>query len=178
MIYRSHRSASVVSQNYNTLAKLSYRSFLNFVNEYPEFQRELIRHINSVYEEDTKIQFLKKTVRSVPYLAGADPDFLQKVIFSLKPQHVEEGEMVLAVGQKADAIVFVERGVVEVVTRFEGAELVIDLLKSGSSINAHSYISEETMAVNFRAKRDCHVLKLHRDDMEHMKNYYEFGKNV
>jgi CRP-like cAMP-binding protein len=88
------------------------------------------------------------------------------MIFSLKPTHVEEGDLVLAVGQKADAIIFVERGVIEVVTHFEGEEFIIDLLKSGSSINSHSYISEETMVVNYRAARDCHILKLHREDMD------------
>jgi len=178
LIYKSHRSASVVSQNYNTLAKLSYRKFVNFVSEFPEFEKELIKHISQEYSEDTKNEFLKKTVRSVSYLAGADTYFLQKMIFSLKPTHVEEGDLVLAVGQKADAIIFVERGVIEVVTHFEGEEFIIDLLKSGSSINSHSYISEETMVVNYRDARDCHILKLHREDMDYMKGQYEFGKNI
>lgn len=34
------------------------------------------------------------------------------------------------------------------------------------------------MVVNYRAKRDCHILKLTREDMDYMKNHYEFGKNI
>ena len=58
MIYQSHRSASVVSLNYNTLARLAFRDFRALMGEFPEYETELIKHIMVQYKEDKKIKFL------------------------------------------------------------------------------------------------------------------------
>ena len=42
LIYQSHRSATVESLNYNTLAKLAYSDFRTLMGEFPEYETELI----------------------------------------------------------------------------------------------------------------------------------------
>jgi len=41
MIYKCPRSATVVSRNYNTLARLSYLKYREIVNEYPNYLKLL-----------------------------------------------------------------------------------------------------------------------------------------
>jgi CRP-like cAMP-binding protein len=42
LIYKNrNRTASVVSRNYNTMARISYVQYRELVNEYPEFQKLL-----------------------------------------------------------------------------------------------------------------------------------------
>lgn len=84
LLYRCNRSATVVSENYNTLAKLNYKHFNAFCIEYPEYDSELKSHILSKYK-DNKINFLKNTVKQIEYLKPSNDLVLQKFIFTLKP---------------------------------------------------------------------------------------------
>jgi signal-transduction protein with cAMP-binding, CBS, and nucleotidyltransferase domain len=92
-------------------------------------------------------------VRGIPYLSKVDsePELLTKLIFTLKPQSYEEGDLVLAENNKSTSIIFVERGTVEVVTLVNEYEYIIDKLGEGSHINYRAYITGDSMVVNFRA---------------------------
>lgn len=79
-----------------------------------------------------------------------------------------------------------ERGIVEVyssVSTQTGAEqqtqeFIIDVLQPGCSINARAYITQDSMAVNFRAKKDCRLLNLERKIMDDIIHNYEYGNNI
>jgi len=58
-------------------------------------------------------------VKRVSYFKGADDEILFKIMFSLKPSTMEEGSIVLQTNQNANAIIFIEDGILEVVTEFE-----------------------------------------------------------
>ena len=60
MIYKCRRSATVVSRNYNTMAKLSEESYRSLIAEYPEYQKFLKHHLQG-YRDKKKI-FLKQMV--------------------------------------------------------------------------------------------------------------------
>jgi len=45
LIYSCQRSASIVSRNYNTMARISYQYYREIVNEYPDFLKVLKSHI-------------------------------------------------------------------------------------------------------------------------------------
>jgi len=60
MIYKCRRSATVISRNYNTMAKLTENSFKSLVSEYPEFLKFLKAHLQTY--RDKKKLFLKSTV--------------------------------------------------------------------------------------------------------------------
>ena len=58
LIYRCSRSATVVSRNYNTLAKLDYQNFTSLMIEYPEYEKLLKNYILTTYN-DSKTKFMK-----------------------------------------------------------------------------------------------------------------------
>lgn len=84
----------------------------------------------------------------------------------------------LSSGQKAESIIFIESGTVEVLTFFEGNEFVIDRLSTGSSINCRAYISSETLIVNFRVTKELKVLALMKEDMDKVKKNYAYGTKI
>jgi CRP-like cAMP-binding protein len=45
MIYKCQRSATVISRNYNTMAKLSENAFRELISEYPEYLKYLKHHL-------------------------------------------------------------------------------------------------------------------------------------
>lgn len=125
-------------------------------------------------------------IKSVPYLEKCDDELLQKLVFSLKPKVYDDMEIVLAPGQKAQNIIFVERGTIEVYSQVpnmnhgenQGQEFVIDLLGEGCSINSRAYISQDYMAVSYRAKKDCRTLCLERAAMDEIIHNYAFGNSI
>lgn len=49
MIYHCPRSATVISNNYNTLAALKRDNYADIVSQYPEFETQLRHHVIKVY---------------------------------------------------------------------------------------------------------------------------------
>ena len=82
VIFKCHRSASVMCRNYNTLAKLRFRRYIELVAEYPEYEECLKTHVRETYK-DHKIRFLLEMISRVEYLAGSTPEILYDIIFSL-----------------------------------------------------------------------------------------------
>ena len=66
MIYKCKRTATIVSRNYNTMARLSYFKYRELVVEYPVFQKLLKSYLYNY--NDRKIQFLREIVTRVNYL--------------------------------------------------------------------------------------------------------------
>lgn len=85
LLYQCHRSASVVSRNYNTLAVLLFQDFQLLKTEHPEFEKELTNYVISNYK-DSKVEFLKKAIKSVVYLEKIEIELLTKFVFSIKPK--------------------------------------------------------------------------------------------
>ena len=58
------------------------------------------------------------------------------------------GDLIIKEKQKIDSILIIERGVCQVVTKFEGNEFVLEELNEGAIINYRSYLREDLMFVN------------------------------
>ena len=72
----------------------------------------------------------------------------------------ERGHIIFKQYEIADTLMFIEYGVAEVYTHFEGNEFIIDDLYSGSVLNYRSFLMEDLMHVNIRCKENCKILKL------------------
>lgn len=111
LLYQCHRSASVVSRNYNTMAVLLYKDFQQLKTVFPEFELELKKYVKKNYN-DSKVKFLRATLKRIPYFdkieepklqEGRDEedfnqDLLTRLVFSLKPRVVEKDETFLGEG--------------------------------------------------------------------------------
>jgi len=68
MIYKCKRSATVVSSNYNTFARIVKPRFREVISEFPEYEVALKNNAIKNYR-DKKIQFVLRMIKRVEYLA-------------------------------------------------------------------------------------------------------------
>jgi CRP-like cAMP-binding protein len=162
LIYKCKRTATIVSRNYNTMARLGYSNWREIVNEFPKFLQYLKFYLYGYGDENKK--FLIDMVRNVFYFReGLNRGSVHDLIYQLKPTIYEKGNTVLKENDLAKELIFVENGVLEVYTEFEGNEFILERLHSGSCINYRSFLMEDTMAVNIRCLETCTVLKLGKE---------------
>ena len=188
LLYRCARSATVRSNNYNTLARLKYDNFKDLISEFPEYEQCLRDHVINTYGIpkpgqtnerkgkppviDPRIAFLSKTIKRVTYLRNiSDPIFFD-IMFSLKPLKCEKDQLVLAEDSSADSLMFIEEGCLEVYTSFEGNEFVIERLHRGSAINSNAFFMRDSMYVNVRCTKESKVLLLSLESMKAIMGKY------
>jgi hypothetical protein len=126
MIYKCRRTASVISRNYNTMARLNEDSFKGLISEYPEYLKFLKQHLQNY--NDKKKRFLIKTTKKVDYFKNISIDAHHDIIYSLKPRQYEKGYVLLKPDDAAESVYFIEEGAIEFYTKFEGNEFILERL--------------------------------------------------
>jgi len=135
LIYKCRRTATVISRNYNTLARLSYDMYRELVNEHPEYLVYLKMYLFS-YKEERKTFFFEM-LDSIQYFSGhLNTDLLHDLFYSMEVFKYEQGAVFLREGAPVNAMFLLEYGEIEVFSEFEGHEFIIDRLYQGSVINA------------------------------------------
>lgn len=162
LIYKCKRSATVISSNYNTLATLQAPRFRELVSEFPEYEEALKQHLREEYgdRKDPKLIFYRWMVMRVDYMEKISDETLYDVIFSLASKDYESGTVILAEEQLANSLFFVEQGMLEIYTQFEGNEFIIEKLHAGSAVNHRAYFMQDPMAVNVRCTQQTRLLEL------------------
>ena len=184
LLYKCARSASVISTNYITLARLKLDNFKDLISEFPEYEVCLKEHVIRTYgrmekteekdksgnrmitKPDPKIYFLKHTIKRVDYLKSIDDEVFFDIMFALKSKQFEKDEMVLAEDNNADSLLFIEEGCLEVYTHFEANEFIIERLYRGSALNHRAYFMKDNMYVNIRCSKEAKVLELSLESMK------------
>ena len=104
-------------------------------------------------------------IKRVEYLDLVPDDILFDLIFSLVSVNIDKDQPVLNVFDSITSIYFIEEGIVEVWTNFEGNEFRMDTLGPGSVINYRSVFLRDHMYVEFRAITEVKVQKLKLDTL-------------
>ena len=159
LIFDCPRSATVISEHYNTFARLGAQQYKAVIAEYPEWEEFLKQNAIKSYR-DQKIQFILRMLRRVEYLENFEDAVLFDLMFKLEAEKFEKGFNIMDPSSASDILYFVENGVVEVFTRFEGQIFVLEQLHKGSAINHRAIFLEDSMSVSVRCQTDCRLLKL------------------
>ena len=160
LIYKCRRTATVVSRNYNTMARLTYPQLRSIINEYPLYLKYLKQYL--FHYDDEKKKFLLNLIKKVFYFKAGlkTQDYIHDTIYSLKPVFYERGTIILKEQEVVKTVMFIEHGMVEVYTEFEGNEFLIDRLYEGSVINYRTFLMDDIMSVNIRAVENVNMLEL------------------
>ena len=180
LIYGCKRSATVISSNYNTFARIMKSRFREVIAEFPEYEVCLKNNAIKNYR-DKKIQFVLRMIKRVEYLAKHDDNVLYDLMFSLVPKTFEKDSIVLAEDNPANALYFIEEGILEVFTKFENNEFVLDTLHKGSAINYRAFFMQDSMYVNFRCQTDAKLLCLSHQKIKELIQKYDdnpFGRDL
>ena len=163
LVYGCLCTAKVVAKKYCTLAKLSKDKFKEVTTQMPA----MLDAINKgIYEYDDKmLRFIKRSMQSVPYLSSLEADCLYDIIYSLETQKKAKGEVLQRRGDDADELYFLQSGIIEVYTEFEGKEFVVERLFRGSIVNYRTFFMEDRGVCGLRFATASVVKALHKDKM-------------
>jgi len=94
LVYKCKRTATVISRNYNTMARLTYHKYREVINEYPQYLSYLKKHLNNYI--DQKKMFMKKLISKVFYFReGLTTENFHDIIYQLKPKIYEMGQIII-----------------------------------------------------------------------------------
>jgi CRP-like cAMP-binding protein len=82
MIYGTPRTATVLSKNYSTLAKMSLEIYHDLTTEYPTMVTALKEHIYSRYDDPLTL-FCKESLERIPYFQNIGNEAIYDVMFTL-----------------------------------------------------------------------------------------------
>ena len=180
------RSATVISNNYNTLSRLRMENFKDVISEYPEYEKALKKHViatygnmapvlpnakedklkNTRYAVDPKIKFIKEIIKGVEYFAKIDDEVFFDIMFALKSKSYEKDESIMSEDSNAEALLIVEEGLLDVYTSFEANEFVLERLSRGTVLNHRAYFMKDSMYVDIRCSKEAKILHLPLDSIK------------
>jgi F-box and leucine-rich repeat protein 7 len=167
VIYKCPRTCTVLSRNYNTLARLGSVQFNEIIGNCPEYLIYLRKYVYS-YQGTRKI-FIWKALTQIPYMKTVSlKAFHDRFLYKLKKLYLSKDDMLLRVGDDTTSLFIVEYGELEVFTEFEGNKFVIERLPTGSVLNYRVVFTEDRMMVNIRATQGSYILELSEDEFENM----------
>ena len=91
-LYGCLRTSTIVSRNYNTLAKIIYPRVRMLTNEYPAFKDILINHVFKY--NDPNIRFRKKLIYKLPYTIFLSKKTEYEILYALKSQIYHKGAII------------------------------------------------------------------------------------
>lgn len=95
LIYKCKRSATVISSNYNTFARILKPRFREVISEFPQYETCLKNNAIKQYR-DNKIEFVLRMIKRVEYLQKHEDEVLFDLMFSLVQKTFEKDSVVLA----------------------------------------------------------------------------------
>ena len=119
LLYETHRTATVLSTNYMTFARLIRPRYIDVVSEFPEYEKCLKDHIIANYR-DKKIQYILRMLKRVEYLSKIDEEVLYEIMFNLELEQYESETEIMNDKPPTISLTFIESGMVDVYTKFDG----------------------------------------------------------
>jgi CRP-like cAMP-binding protein len=169
LAYRCKRTATVVSRNYNTMARLTYHRFRNLINEFPTYDKYLKQKIFN-YDDPTKA-FLERVLKELrPLTKGVTRNAFYDLLFSMQEKEFLQNNLLYRGDEHVESLMIVRRGVVAVVTDVEGTRFVLDYLYPGAVLNAVCFILRDKLAVDFVAHSDCRVFVIDRSTLQKQRD--------
>lgn len=175
LIYKCTRTATVISKQYNTFARISASKFRMVASQFPEYAKLLRINAMNKYR-DSEIEFRKKILRRVEYLSRPyyfdtkSPEYqgelLFKLILSMERHRFEKNDVLLKSNDPAIALLMVESGKIEVSTHFEGNRFSLDVLKRGSLINHRAFFLKDLNSLDFTCLTNARLLGLTHEKMK------------
>ncbi|MEZ0369140.1 MAG: cyclic nucleotide-binding domain-containing protein, partial [Candidatus Sericytochromatia bacterium] len=111
-----------------------------------------------------KIQLALKKLKQLPFLQGADSHFYEILASQLQPVGFLPGKKVFARGESGEAMYFISRGQVEVLTHDDSAPVAV--LDEGEIFGEMALILEQERSASVRTLAYCQFLSLDRNAFE------------
>jgi CRP-like cAMP-binding protein len=115
----------------------------------------------------------------IKYLTGISKELRHRILHTLKPRVLIQGEILLKPGMETETIYLIEKGCLEVYTEFDGNEFVLEFLGAGSVLNYQLIFTEDRQSVYVRARVNSYIQVLTLADLATIQqNFPLFDKRV
>lgn len=164
VLFKTTRTCSVISRNYNTMCRLKNYHFRTIISDYPIYQEALKKYVYHHYRDSRKL-FYYDSLSKIDFLKDMDAETFHEIYFKLKQISLESRDTLLKENDENESIYVVEYGYLEVFSTFDGHEFVIDFLGPGTILGHRSCFTDDTSFVNIRAPNPAYVTQLTVKDL-------------
>lgn len=152
LIYDLRRTASVTSQNYCTLGKLSLKTLHSILSNFPHFRKSLIERTHK-YDDSMKM-FQVQALRKIEYLANSKRDTISTLAYRMKAEVLEKGAIIFKPQDISKCLFIIQDGLVELITTMDnGTEFIIETVGRGVALNQKTFLLEDELNLTAR----CHT---------------------
>jgi len=147
LITKLKRTATAKAEDYTTLAYIDRENFQEIEIEFPQVYLNFKRMIREYRDHD--FQFRRNMIKNVPYFKNLDDEFIEEIVYLLKPHRYDSSTTIIKYGDITDKIHFLKQGEIEVtipspqLANDPGSETLFETLNPGSCFCAFSAFSED-----------------------------------
>lgn len=175
-IYNCKRTATVISNNYCTLAKLSKENFQELQTYFDSLSSHFKRYI-ATYNDDVRF-FMEKEMNKVEYFRSLSVITKQEILYSMERQYFEKGALICRKEEIATQMYLVQSGTVEIVTYDDFKRpFIIERLGRGAIINHRSFLLKDEADTDFKCSTTMSAFVLSYEAMKKIKHRRQDFKN-
>mmetsp|Transcript_29306 Transcript_29306/g.28919 ORF Transcript_29306/g.28919 Transcript_29306/m.28919 type:complete len:230 (+) Transcript_29306:218-907(+) len=173
LLKKCKRTASVISKNYSTCAKLDKTSFFRLIDRFQFVKESMLDHMREDYQDKWK-KFIKRCIRNIDYLSyGISDRIVEEMTYLFELTSLKEGNYLFRVGESCNDIYIINNGELDIFVHNNSKETYLESLFTGCSIGAYSYLNQEAYTISGRAKTDITLLKLPFNKMLELRERFE-----
>ena len=138
MIYGCPRTATVIANNYCTVAKMSKKHFDELIHKFPKLMNKFK---DKVYHYDDNVKlFLEKSFDSIDYLHSVPFQVKHELMYKLKKMSFEKDGFLYKIDDVATRMYIIQSGTVEIEHKADGERFVIERLGRGCIVNQRGFL--------------------------------------
>ena len=152
------------SKNYCVTARLNKEDFTEVIERFPDLYGKLKNHSRR-YQDNLKKQ-LKEAITRTSYIEKLSEDIIEEMVYTLKQEQFENGNVIFREGEQCKGIIFVMEGNIELSHSESGQSIVLDNLLAGSYLFAYTCLTEEKTSITGIARGKTTILVLPYQTLE------------
>ena len=146
------------SKNYCVTARLNKDDFTEVIERFPDLYGRLKQHSRR-YQDNLKRQ-LKEAITRTTYFEKLSEDIIEEMVYTLKQEQFENGNVIFKEGEICKGIIFVMEGNIELSHSEAGESIVLDNLPAGSYLFSYTCLTEERTPITGIARAKTTILVL------------------
>lgn len=166
LIYGLKRTATVISQNYGSLACLTQSSLEELSKKFTSIKMQFKNYIFKY--NDTLRAFLEMEMDKITYFEPLNMITKQELLYSMERRTYDAGSVIFKQNKTIDRLIVIQSGVVEIEVDYDrrlGSErFVIERLTSGAVLNHQCFLLEQKAEAKYVCQTNvsCYELSYER----------------
>ena len=146
-----------------TVAVISYESFFQMIDNYPELKNRLKKH--SYQYDDHWKQYKIRAISDIEYFSNLHQLDLEVLNHKLEFANFEAGAKVFSLGSQCQKLYLIVKGELEIYLDQNGKEYTLDTLGPKAILGRYSVLTQEIFEFSARATTNLIMLTLSQNDL-------------